>query len=227
LLKFARYVGATPIAGRFTPGAFTNQIQAAFREPRLLLISDPRTDHQPVTEASYANIPIVAFTNVDSPTKFIDIAVPCNNKSAHSIGLMWWFLAREVLRLRGSISRDMPWEVMPDLFFYRDPEEAEKEEKEKLEAQAMSMAKAPEFAAEKENWGGDEAVTDWAADGAPAAPGPVQPPPAAIAAPAPAGFQVTDDWAAQTESSDWAAQSAPAPAGAVAPADTWGGTATW
>jgi small subunit ribosomal protein SAe len=227
VLKFARYVGATPIAGRFTPGAFTNQIQAAFREPRLLLISDPRTDHQPVTEASYANIPIVAFTNVDSPTKFIDIAVPCNNKSAHSIGLMWWFLAREVLRLRGSISRDMPWEVMPDLFFYRDPEEAEKEEKEKLEAQAMSMAKAPEFAAEKENWGGDEAVTDWAADGAPAAPGPVQPPPAAIAAPAPAGFQVTDDWAAQTESSDWAAQSAPAPAGPVAPADTWGGTATW
>merc|ERR1711971_1155827 len=94
---------------------------------------------------------------------------------------MWWFLAREVLRLRGSISRDMPWEVMPDLFFYRDPEEAEKEEKEKAEQQAMSLSKAPEFAAEKENWGGDEAVTDdwaaqseptdWAAQSAPAAPG--------------------------------------------------------
>merc|ERR1712007_34567 len=72
VLKFARYVGCSSIAGRFTPGAFTNQIQAAFREPRLLLISDPRSDHQPVTEASYANIPIVAFTNVDSPTKFVD-----------------------------------------------------------------------------------------------------------------------------------------------------------
>merc|ERR1712029_448683 len=94
VLKFARYIGCSSIAGRFTPGAFTNQIQAAFREPRLLLISDPRSDHQPVTEASYANIPIVAFTNVDSPTKFIDIAVPCNNKSPQSIGLMWWFLAR-------------------------------------------------------------------------------------------------------------------------------------
>merc|ERR1719400_3050741 len=103
VLKFARYIGCSSIAGRFTPGAFTNQIQAAFREPRLLLIPDPRSDHQPVTEASYANIPIVAFTNVDSPTKFIDIAVPCNNKSPQSIGLMWWFLAREVLRLRGSI----------------------------------------------------------------------------------------------------------------------------
>ena len=93
---FFRYIGCSSIAGRFTPGAFTNQIQAAFREPRLLLISDPRSDHQPVTEASYANIPIVAFTNVDSPTKFIDIAVPCNNKSPQSIGLMWWFLARSV-----------------------------------------------------------------------------------------------------------------------------------
>lgn len=27
VLKFASYVGATPIAGRFTPGTFTNQIQ--------------------------------------------------------------------------------------------------------------------------------------------------------------------------------------------------------
>ena len=69
-----RYIGCSSIAGRFTPGAFTNQIQAAFREPRLLLISDPRSDHQPVTEASYANIPLVAFTNVDSPSKFIFFA---------------------------------------------------------------------------------------------------------------------------------------------------------
>merc|ERR1719410_1195092 len=41
VLKFARYIGCSSIAGRFTPGAFTNQIQAAFREPRLLTPTSP------------------------------------------------------------------------------------------------------------------------------------------------------------------------------------------
>jgi len=36
---------------------------------------------------------------------------------------MWWLLTREVLRLRGSISREVPWDVMVDLYFYRDPNE--------------------------------------------------------------------------------------------------------
>ena len=78
---------------------------------------------QPVTEASYVNIPVIAFCNTDSALHHVDVAIPCNNKGAHAVGLMWWLLAREVLRMRGSISRLLPWEVMPDLYFYRDPEE--------------------------------------------------------------------------------------------------------
>ncbi|EPY87111.1 hypothetical protein CB1_000273062 [Camelus ferus] len=34
----------------------------------------------------------------------------------------------EVLRMRGTLSQEHPWEAMPDLYFYRDPEEIEKEE---------------------------------------------------------------------------------------------------
>jgi len=223
VLKTARYIGATPIAGRYTPGAFTNQIQAAFREPRLLVVADPRADHQPVTEGSYANIPVIAFANVDSPSRHIDIAIPCNNKGQHSIGLMWWLLAREVLRLRGAISREMAWEVMPDLFFYRDPEDAEKEEQERQKALLDAAAAGQTKQLEQDNWGG-EGATDWANETAPAvgAPAPALPAPAAPAAAAPA-YQVTDDWQGQQpKQTDWAAES-------EAPAQSqWGGSAnTW
>ncbi|KAI1337696.1 ribosomal protein S2 [Xylariaceae sp. FL0016] len=129
VLKFAAHTGAVAIAGRFTPGSFTNYITRSFKEPRLIVVTDPRTDAQAIKEASYVNIPVIALCDTDSPTEYVDVAIPSNNKGRHAIGAIWWMLAREVLRIRGTIaSRDTPWDVMVDLYFYRDPE-AEAEEK--------------------------------------------------------------------------------------------------
>jgi len=129
VLKFAAHTGASAIAGRFTPGNFTNYITRSFKEPRLIIVTDPRTDAQAIKEASYVNIPVVALCDTDSPTEYVDVAIPTNNKGRHAIGLIWWMLAREVLRLRGTLAtRETEWDMMVDLYFYRDPEAEENKE---------------------------------------------------------------------------------------------------
>lgn len=204
VLKFAHHLGATPIVGRFTPGTFTNQIQKAFREPRLLIVTDPRTDHQAITEASYVNIPIIAMANTDSPLAYVDIAIPCNNKGPRSIGLIWWLLAREVLTIKGKINRTTGFqlegkEIMPDLYFYRDlSEDVEKEE-------AAEAIQEPEPEAK---WGAPDAAfgttvntadQQWEgkADGLPTA-GTME-----LKTPA------IGDWAAETQAQQWMQQPDP------------------
>ncbi|GAB2293689.1 40s ribosomal protein SA [Dionaea muscipula] len=155
VLKFAQYTGAHALAGRHTPGTFTNQLQTSFSEPRLLILTDPRTDHQPIIEAALGNIPTIAFCDTDSPMRYVDVGIPANNKGKHSIGCLFWLLARMVLQMRGLILPGQKWDVMVDLFFYREPEET-KEEEEVDVAPALDYVpeySAPEYSAPGGDWG--------------------------------------------------------------------------
>jgi len=180
IIKFAKFCGTSQISGRFSPGSFTNHSQAGYREPRILIVTDPEIDHQAIREASYVNIPVIALCDADTDLKYIDVAIPCNNKAAQPIGLVWWFLTREVLRLRGlskgGLARNQDWEIMPDLFFYRsqkDIEEQEKVEAKKDEDLAMPVEQGEDYVQaevvdfEQPNWEEKQVDgnQDWATEG--------------------------------------------------------------
>jgi len=161
ILKFARFVGCSSTSGRFSPGTFTNHSQHGYKEPRLIIVTDPAVDHQAVREASYVNIPIIGMCDVDTPVKFIDCVIPCNNKGHHSVGLAWWLLAREVQRLRGTLSRTEEWEQMPDLFFYRNSEEIKKQEQEDLKRAEEQNASQEDNAGDHQDTYEQHQNADW------------------------------------------------------------------
>ena len=49
------------------------------------------------------------------------MAIPANNKGKHSIGVLYYLLTRMVMMMRGTVSAAAPWDVMVDMFFYREP----------------------------------------------------------------------------------------------------------
>lgn len=156
ILKFATYTKCNYLGGKWTPGTLTNQNTKKFQEPRLLIVCDPRSDHQAITEAAYMNIPIIALADADSPLKFVDIAVPSNNKGRESIALMFYLMAREVLMLRGDIPRNQEWEVMVDLFMHREFDDKKKVEEEQVEEAQPEAEAGDQLAKFKEGEDQDE-----------------------------------------------------------------------
>jgi small subunit ribosomal protein S2 len=108
--KFCEIIGATPVVGRFIPGLLSNPLYPNRIEPEVLIVSDPRADIQAVKEASSVGIPVVALCSTDNEFTGVDLVIPTNNKGRRALAVIYYLLARQVLRERGELppDKDLP-----------------------------------------------------------------------------------------------------------------------
>ena len=101
--KFSDMVGAKAYTGRFTSGTFTNPEYADFFEPAAVIVTDSLADQQIVEEAGQVGVPVIALCSTDNSLNNVDLVIPVNNKGRRSLAIVYWLLAREILRERGTL----------------------------------------------------------------------------------------------------------------------------
>ncbi len=103
---FGRVTGAKVYSGRYPPGILTNPALENFLEVKLLLAVDVWPDRNAVMDAVKAGVPVIALCDTNNQANNIDLVIPCNNKGKKSLGLLFWILAREYLKAKGTIKSD-------------------------------------------------------------------------------------------------------------------------
>ena len=111
---FAEAIGANAAVGRFIPGSLTNPALRSYVEPDILFVTDPAADQQALKEAVNSGLPVVGIVDANNNLRNVDIAVPANNKGRRSLALIYWLLAREVLKARGETT-DEDWAASQDV----------------------------------------------------------------------------------------------------------------
>jgi small subunit ribosomal protein S2 len=113
---FAHYLGANAFTERFIPGTFTNPNISGPRtyvEPELVILTDPRTDQQALSEAARIGVPVIALCDTDNVTTNVDLVVPTNNRGRKSLALIYYLMTRQVLREKGDIPEDVETAFTP------------------------------------------------------------------------------------------------------------------
>jgi small subunit ribosomal protein S2 len=114
--KLGETTGIQILDGRFQPGTLTNPNAKTFLEPEIILLTDPLADIQALHEAKNIGIPVIALCDTNNETKYIDYVIPTNNKGRRALALIYWLLARAILREQGKIKSDEEFKLTVEDF---------------------------------------------------------------------------------------------------------------
>ncbi len=103
---FGKHTGTKVFAGRYPPGILTNPQLENYMECKLILVTDSWPDKNAIKDAMQIGIPVIALCDTNNESNELDLVVPCNNKGKKSLGLLFYILAREYLRNRGTLGKE-------------------------------------------------------------------------------------------------------------------------
>jgi len=97
---------------KYPPGILTNPILDDFMETELVFICDPWTDKNALSDAKRIKVPVMAICDTNNYTMNVDQVIPGNNKSAKSLGFIFYLLAKlyvEKRKLKSTVPPISEW----------------------------------------------------------------------------------------------------------------------
>ena len=92
--KFAETTGIRVFTKKYPAGILTNTTLDNFTEASLIFICDSWLDKNALQDANRINIPVLSVCDTNNFTQKITQIIPGNNKSAKSLGMIFYLLTR-------------------------------------------------------------------------------------------------------------------------------------
>ena len=136
---FSELTGIKCFTKKYPAGIITNTALPDFFETELVVICDPWIDKNALSDAVKMKKKVLGLCDTNNFTFGVDKIVPCNNKSNKSLGVIFYILAREYMKIQ-RINKPLP--PMKD-FIGEELEDFIKEKKEdKAKAEELEEAKS-------------------------------------------------------------------------------------
>lgn len=155
---FSELTGVRTFTKKYPAGVLTNLELPNFFETKMIMICDPWLDKNALFDASKVKIPVVGICNTNNNTTNIDKVIIGNNHSNKSLGLFFWLLSREYMKVQG-IKKDLPSleDFVGEELILEEPKKKKKQNKEErlkseeaeIEAKMKKLSESTEMGAEE------------------------------------------------------------------------------
>lgn len=98
-----KLMGCDIFTGRYLPGKLTNVELEDFKEYKVVIVCDPLTDKNILSEAFERGVFTVGFCDTNNKTSKLDLVIPINNKGKRSLGLALYLVAKNYLVNKGVV----------------------------------------------------------------------------------------------------------------------------